>query len=91
MAIYLIEIVSDTKAKCGSNLSLSHNKGVVEWSNLTHLGGVEYELDVVGKNVQGDPFSSVTITVEIEGEINPTKVFWAVVAVLKEVICPECL
>jgi hypothetical protein len=82
---------SKNRIKFKNDAIPAQNIGNIVYSNLTNLGGDDYSLDFSGHNVEDIAISEDNVEVVISGTVNPTKVFWAIAAVLKEVLCPECV
>lgn len=67
------------------------NQGVLNYEDLTNVSGNNYTVVAYGLDVNGNEFNAGEINVTISGDINPTTVFWAIAAVIKETLCPECV
>lgn len=90
MSIGLIQIIGQNQAEFKNRDNSEQELGMMIWTALTELGNGTWSVTVNGFDVEGNAFEEQEIEIQIIGEINATKVFWAVVAVLKEVLCSEC-
>lgn len=68
----------------------SQNQGLIRWSDLEPITAGAYKTIVSGTDVSGGFIPPIEVEVEIEGEVNPTKVFWAIAKALKTALCPDC-
>ena len=82
---------SENRIKFKNDAIPAQKLGNIVYSNLTNLGGNDYSLDFSGYNVERNAVNETGVEVVILGTVNPTKVFWAIAAILKEVVCPECV
>jgi hypothetical protein len=64
--------------------------GLMNWSNPVHTSGDKYNVFVSGRNTKGENFEPTEVEVEISGDLNPTKVFWAIYKALDKLVCPNC-
>lgn len=67
------------------------NQGDITWSNVEGEEG-DYSVTFSGTDVEGGTIDSTTTTIQIEpaDTTNPTKVFWAIVKAVGELVCPTC-
>lgn len=66
------------------------DQGTLNWDEPYEYEGT-YNVDITsGTDVEGTTITPVTVEIPEADTTNPTKVFWAVVKVLKAVLCPEC-
>ena len=89
MELQLLSIGSNVAA-FGRIGKPKEQKGLMYWSNPVHLSGDNYSLTASGRNTAGVNFEDQQIEVEIKGDVNPTKVFWAIYKALDKLVCPNC-
>jgi len=65
-------------------------QGLISWSEPAFQSEGKYTVDVSGKDTQGQNINSTGIEIEVEGDLNPTKVFWAIYKALDKLVCPNC-
>lgn len=65
--------------------------GDITWEDVEGEEG-NYSVTLIGTDVEGGTIPSTTTTIEIDPEdiTNPTKVFWAIVKAIGELVCPTC-
>lgn len=66
----------------------NQNNGDLQAERL-FVGGLQTFYAVSGTDTNGNPYQD-EILVDNADTVNPTKVFWAVVKVLKKTLCPTC-
>lgn len=66
-------------------------KGFIDWSPLIPQGDNVYKTSINGSNIKGVDFGPTEVEIKVDGDINPTKVFWAIYKVVTKTICPDCL
>lgn len=91
-----MSIVLITEEPLQSNAALFENSeneeqdlGDITWNNPYKVSG-EWFVTFSGVDAAGATIESTEIEVEQADTINPTKVFWALVRLAREVLCPEC-
>lgn len=93
-----MSIVLISESPLAGNAALFENdevqgqdQGDITWGSV---GGEEgaYNVTYSGTDVEGTSIASITIDVEIAtaDTTNPTKIFWAIVKAVGEILCPEC-
>ena len=90
MSIKIIEIIGEDRVKFKNSAIPSQNLGDISWTELESLGGDLYETTVTGTNVEGNAIEETTTQITVP-TVNPTKVFFAIVAIIQEIVCPECI
>lgn len=90
MSIALISNIGSNRATFKNTAISGQDQGDISWTELESLGGDVYETTVTGADVEGNPISGETIEITVPN-INPTKVFFAVIKILKDIVCPECI
>jgi len=88
MSLEITKITEPNKIKFKNGTQVL---GAIEYTNLTLISGSDYSVYFEGQNVEGDTIELTNTEIQLEGSINPTTVFWAIAAVLKEVLCPTCV
>lgn len=89
MGLQIIEI-GDFIASFKNDEIESQNQGMIRWSDLEEIAPETYKTIVSGLDVSGVLIPSTEVEIQVEGEVNPTKVFWAIAKALKTALCPDC-
>lgn len=90
MAIALLEIIGTDQALFENDSEPTQTLGDITFT-YTLLGGTTYSVDFEGNDVEGTTIDLTNAEGEIKGTVNPTKVFWLIANVMKEVLCPDCV
>lgn len=93
MAIVLTSI-QDTSATFKNDANSNQIHGTINWGEISYNSETgKYEIaDVQGTSVSNAPFDAGTVEGIPEADtIDPTKVFWFLVEVLEETLCPDCM
>ena len=89
MALIITSYIGENRVKFKNDQIKAQDKGDLTFSNVVQVGSA-VTFDMAGLNVEGTTISSEDVQAEIVGDWNATKIFQAVAAILKEVVCPEC-
>ncbi len=65
-------------------------KGLMYWTNPVHISEDKHSLTVSGRNTLGFNFEPQDVQIKVKGDVNPTKVFWAIYKALDKLVCPNC-
>ena len=90
MALIITSYIGENRVKFKNDQITAQDKGDLTFSNIVQ-DGTTVTFDMAGLNVEGTTISSEDVQAEIIGDWNATKIFQAVAAILKEVVCPECV
>lgn len=66
------------------------DQGVLNYEGLSHISGNLYSVTTWGLDVNGNQWEAGEIDVTIVGDVNPTTIFLAIAALIKETLCSEC-
>lgn len=87
--LVLLDIGNNTAA-FGNEGVAEEQQGLMHWTQPMHKSGNLYTVTVSGRDTQGQNFVPQNPTIEVDGDLNPTKVFWAIYKVLDKLVCPNC-
>lgn len=90
MGKLLILDIGNNVAAFGMEGDPQQQQGLIYWTNPVHKDGNNYSVDISGRNTEGVDIFPSTVEIEVEGNLNPTKVFWAIYKVLDKIVCPNC-
>lgn len=91
MSLKVTKVVSENSVKFSNTQIPSHDQGLLTWDPLEPLEGNLYRTSIRGVSSSGNPIEATEIDIKVKGKINPTKIFFAVVKLIKKVLCPECM
>jgi hypothetical protein len=90
MSIQLNQIIGTNNALFENDDIPGQDNGDIVWDNLEETGPNYFEMNVSGYDVQGNAISTTPCEGQINGDVNPTKVFLLIARVLKKTLCPTC-
>ena len=90
MALIITSYIGENRVKFKNDQITAQDKGDLTFSNVVQ-DGTTVTCDMEGKNVEGTAINETDVVMTIVGDWNATKIFQAVAAILKEVVCPECV
>lgn len=86
----MIEIIKMGKNECWFKTDTDKNIGFLVWTEPKAQDKCHHITMVKGLSAGGDIINT-NVVFEVEGKVNPSKVFWLVAKVLKKVLCPHCI
>lgn len=93
MAIQLITTspLTTNYAEFKNDAAQGQDLGTLAWDNPYEDNGLYYVDVIEGTDVSGVEIDPVKVEIPESETVNPTKIWWAAVAVLKAVLCSECV